>query len=193
MDALLMTAIGTSLTEWTGDPVLPIDVYVPGRDSPFEDVDLSRTVGWLTYRYPVWLTISPDLSPLQRARSVAEQLRRVPVGGLGSGALRYFRGDPALSALFAAQPVPQVAFNFFGIPVGGGFQVLRPLGGMSGHYHDVESERMRPLMINGTIVHGQLRLEWEYSGGLHDDATIQSRIDRANEALVEIIDAKEGA
>ncbi|NUT04108.1 MAG: amino acid adenylation domain-containing protein [Hamadaea sp.] len=187
LDAVLLAGIGHALTEATGAQALPVDIYVPGRDSPFADMDLSRTVGWLTYRYPMWLDVQRGPSLPDRVRAIARQLAAVPRGGLGYGALRYYHDDAAVSAELAAQPVPDVLFNFFGAAPGG-FQVLRPLAGTSGHYHDTESERMRLLMINGAIFRGQLRLEWEYSTGRHDAATVEAFIAGCRRFLLDLID-----
>ena len=188
MDSVLLAGIAHAVTEGTGAGLLPVDIYVPGRDSPFEDIDLSRTVGWLTYRYPVCLRLGDRRQPLAYATGIDRQLRAVPGGGLGYGALRYYRGDPALAAELAGQAIPQVLFNFFGVAPGG-FQTFRPLHGTSGHYHDTESERMRLLMINGTVFRGQLRMEWEYSSGRHDAATIERFIGSARQFLLDLTDA----
>ncbi|MEV0460841.1 amino acid adenylation domain-containing protein [Catellatospora methionotrophica] len=188
MDAVLLAGIGHALTAATGAQALPVDIYVPGRDSPFADMDLSRTVGWLTYRYPMWLDVRRGPSMPDQVQAIACQLAAVPRGGLGYGSLRYYRGDPAVAAELADQPVPDVLFNFFGAAPGG-FQVLKPLAGTSGHYHDTESERMRLLMINGAVFRGQLRLEWEYSSGRHDAATVEAFIAACRRYLLDLIDA----
>ncbi|MFF7633262.1 amino acid adenylation domain-containing protein [Kitasatospora sp. NPDC008050] len=185
LDAILLWALVGALGEWAGTETLPVDLYVPGRESPWEDVDLSRTVGWLTYRYPVWLDRARALPPAEAVRAVSRQLKAVPQGGLGYGALRYFGTDRATAEALAAQPVPELMFNFFGTPAGG-FQLFQPLAGDSGHYHDTESRRMRLLMVNGAVAHGRLRLEWEYSAGRHEESTIQRLIDRCTALLIEL-------
>jgi amino acid adenylation domain-containing protein/non-ribosomal peptide synthase protein (TIGR01720 family) len=188
MDSVLLAGIAHAVTRDSGASLLPVDIYVPGRDSPFEDVDLSRTVGWLTYRYPVCLRLGDRDRPRAYAAQIDAQLRAVPGGGLGYGALRYYRGDAGLAAELAAQAIPQVLFNFFGVAPSG-FQTFRPLVSSSGHYHDVESERMRLLMINGTVFRGQLRMEWEYSSGRHDAATIEGFIGSGRQFLLDLTDA----
>ncbi|OLB77881.1 MAG: hypothetical protein AUI14_14885 [Actinobacteria bacterium 13_2_20CM_2_71_6] len=188
MDSVLLAGIAHAVTRDTGAGLLPVDIYVPGRDTPFEDIDLSRTMGWLTYRYPVCLRLADRSQPLAYAAQVDEQLRAVPGGGLGYGALRYYRGDAELAAELAGQAIPQVLFNFFGTAPSG-FQTFRPLVGTSGHYHDAESERMRLLMINGTVFRGQLRMEWEYSSGRHDAATVEGFIGACRHFLLDLTEA----
>jgi amino acid adenylation domain-containing protein/non-ribosomal peptide synthase protein (TIGR01720 family) len=188
MDAVLLAGIAYAVTGSTAASTLPVDIYVPGRDSPFEDIDLSRTMGWLTYRYPVCLRLGDRSRPLAYAARINEQLREVPGSGLGYGMLRYYRGDAALAAELGGQAIPQVLFNFFGVAPGG-FQTVKPLIGTSGHYHDKESERMRLLMINGTVFHGQLRMEWEYSSGRHDAATMEGFIGSCRRFLLDLTEA----
>jgi amino acid adenylation domain-containing protein/non-ribosomal peptide synthase protein (TIGR01720 family) len=187
MDAVLLAGIARAVTSDTQATTLPVDIYVPGRVSPFDDVDLSRTMGWLTYRYPVCLGLGDPAEPLAYASRINEQLRAVPGGGLGYGVLRYYRGDAGLAAELAGQAIPQVLFNFFGLAPGG-FQTFRPLTSSSGHYRDTESERMRLLMINGTVFRGQLRMEWEYSSGRHDAATIEGFISACRQFLLDLTD-----
>ncbi|MGD0603557.1 MAG: amino acid adenylation domain-containing protein [Streptosporangiaceae bacterium] len=188
MDSVLLAGIAHAVTSGAAASTLPVDIYVPGRDSPFEDIDLSRTMGWLTYRYPVCLRLGDRSRPLAYAAQINEQLRAVPGGGLGYGVLRYYRGDAALAAELADQAIPQVLFNFFGVAPGG-FQTFKPLVGTSGHYHDTQSERMRLLMINGTVFHGQLRMEWEYSSGRHDAASIERFTGSCRQYLLDLTDA----
>jgi len=185
LDAALLAAIGHALLP--GRDLFPVDIYVPGRDSPYPDMDLSRTVGWLTYRYPMWLTRSSGAGPVESARGIARQLAAVPRGGLGHGQLRYYRRGGS-GDLLAGFPVPDVLFNFFGAAPGG-FQVLKPVAGTSGHYHDVESVRMRPLMINGAVFRGQLRMEWEFSSGTHDRETVEAWIAAARTYLLDLTEA----
>jgi amino acid adenylation domain-containing protein/non-ribosomal peptide synthase protein (TIGR01720 family) len=188
MDSVLLAGVAHAVSRDAADPgLLPVDIYVPGRDSPFDDIDLSRTMGWLTYRYPVCLRLGDRHRPLAYAARIDQQLRAVPGGGLGYGALRYYRGDAGLAAELAGQAIPQVLFNFFGVAPSG-FQTFRPLTGTSGHYHDTQSERMRLLMINGTMFRGQLQMEWEYSSGRHDAATIEGFIGACKQFLLDLTD-----
>src|SRR5205085_8662134 len=57
-DALL-TALALAFRQWTSQDTLLLDLRSHGRAPPFEDVDLSRTVGWCTSIFPVALEIEP--------------------------------------------------------------------------------------------------------------------------------------
>ncbi len=81
-------------------------------------IDLSRTVGWFTAKYPVAPgdpahCAGPRWSPVTRRsarviKDAKEQLRALP-DGLTYGLLRYLRRDVDLSG-----PDPAIAFNYLG-------------------------------------------------------------------------------
>ena len=99
-----------------------LDLEGHGREEElFEDVDLSRTVGWFTSLYPVRLDPGAlDLADavlggaaLGRAlKIVKEQLRAVPGKGLGYGLLRYLNRQT--SAELRDIGAPQLGFNYLG-------------------------------------------------------------------------------
>ena len=71
-----------------------------GREALFDDIDLTRSVGWFTSAYPLRLT--PAQSPGESIKAIKEQLRAVPHKGLGYGVLRYL-ADPAVRQAMAAR------------------------------------------------------------------------------------------
>ena len=57
IDEVLMAGLVEALRAWTGEGRVLVDVEGHGREEIFEDVDLTRTVGWFTTIYPVVLEI----------------------------------------------------------------------------------------------------------------------------------------
>lgn len=126
VDDVMLAALVAAVTEWRrarGSYVtdLLVDVEGHGRDLDDEDLDLSRTVGWLTCLHPVRLDIGRvdrrELSAggpaLGRAvKRVKEQLRAVPQQGLGYGLLRYL--DPGTAAELSGGARAQLLFNYLG-------------------------------------------------------------------------------
>uniref|UniRef100_UPI0024A9CE33 condensation domain-containing protein n=1 Tax=Nocardia sp. CC201C TaxID=3044575 RepID=UPI0024A9CE33 len=82
-----------------------------GRDEAVAPgAELSRTVGWFTRQVP--LRIGPAAETVAAVvKTVKEQVRSVPAGGVGYGLLRYL--NPAGGDL-AALPEPQIGFNYLG-------------------------------------------------------------------------------
>jgi non-ribosomal peptide synthase protein (TIGR01720 family) len=123
-DALL-TGLTVAVTRWRvrhGQDRRPllVDLHRDGRELA-GGVDFSGTAGCFTTAYPVRLDLGAlDLADLaaggtaagQALKSVKEQIRDVPDGGLGFGLLRHLRPDTA--AGLAALPPPDLAFHYLG-------------------------------------------------------------------------------
>ena len=90
---VLLTALLQAYARWSGRRRLLVDLEGHGREELFDDVDLSRTVGWFTTLYPVLLEVPASAGPGQALQAVKGQLRRVPQRGLGYGLLCYLTGD----------------------------------------------------------------------------------------------------
>ena len=117
---ILLVAFGLALAEFLGAPTQPIgiDVEGHGRSEELGDrVDLSRTVGWFTTKYPValattqlpWEQVSSGHHALGPAvKAAKEQLRAVP-DGLTYGLLRYSNPDVELGGAD-----PTIGFNYLG-------------------------------------------------------------------------------
>ncbi|MBZ4616703.1 amino acid adenylation domain-containing protein [Mycobacterium avium subsp. hominissuis] len=117
---ILLIAFGLACTEFVGGGApIGIDVEGHGRHEEIASgVDLSRTVGWFTTKYPVALRMSRRLD---WARVVAgeaalgavikdakEQLRALP-DGLSYGLLRYLNPEIEVQG-----PDPVIGFNYLG-------------------------------------------------------------------------------
>ena len=187
---VLLAALSRVLADWTGRDRVLIDLEGHGREDLFDDVDLSRTVGWFTSMFPVSL----DLPPRDRDRgwgaalkAVKEQLRAVPRRGLGYGALRYLTPTSGL----ADHPGPQVSFNYLGqfdwaSPDDGG--LLAGIRGGLGGDADPQTARAHALDVLARVEHRRLEISWSYAAGVHADATIRRLAARMVDALVEIVE-----
>ncbi|MHA4812698.1 condensation domain-containing protein, partial [Flavitalea flava] len=82
---ILLCALGLTLSEWSGTDRVVVGMEGHGREEIGAAVDTSRTVGWFTNLYPVWMEIQAELGPGDQLRNVKEQLRKVPDKGLGYG------------------------------------------------------------------------------------------------------------
>ncbi len=116
MDEGLLSALARSLAEWTSERWLLVDLEGHGREPEGlgEDLDLSRTVGWLTSQYPVLLELEGGWGAEEALRSVRDQLERVPRRGLGYGVLRYLGSSELSLRRLGALPAAQVGFNYLG-------------------------------------------------------------------------------
>ncbi|WP_155942064.1 non-ribosomal peptide synthetase, partial [Mycobacteroides sp. CBMA 326] len=121
---ILLIAYGLAWNEFLsaahGASTAPIGIDVEGHgraEELFADVDLSRTVGWFTAKYPValsvgelpWTQVIDGGSALGAVvKAAKEQLRALP-DPLTYGMLRYLNPDIDLTA-----PDPAIGFNYLG-------------------------------------------------------------------------------
>ncbi|MGV8783950.1 condensation domain-containing protein, partial [Pseudomonas aeruginosa] len=69
---LLLTALARVLCRWSGQPSTLVQLEGHGREALFDDIDLTRSVGWFTSAYPLRLT--PAQSPGESIKAIKEQL-----------------------------------------------------------------------------------------------------------------------
>ncbi len=110
---VLLAALAHAVTGWTGADRITVDLESHGREELFDEIDVSRTVGWFTSVHPVTISVPEGEQPWrQRVRAVRRQLRAISDNGIGFGALRYL-GTPEVRARLADKPAP-IAFNYLG-------------------------------------------------------------------------------
>ena len=152
---------------------LTVDLEGHGREWIFEDMDVSRTVGWFTSIYPVSLEAAG--STRECLQAVKEQLRRVPNNGIGYGLLRYLSEDTEVAARLAALPEADVTFNYLGQfeELASGSSRFAMVSESVGPNRSPLALRTHVLDIAATVVGGKLNLFWTYSQNLHDRTTIE--------------------
>ncbi|AGC45642.1 non-ribosomal peptide synthetase [Myxococcus stipitatus DSM 14675] len=172
---VLLTALARALAEWTGQSHVLVNLEGHGREELFPDVDLSRTVGWLTSLVPVLLPVPEHASLGDGLRAVRDALRRMPDQGIGAGLLKWM-GPEEFSRKLQAQPVPQVAFNYLGQLDGTAASsalFTRALE-RTGPSASPEGTRLHLLELNGSVLEGRLRFTLTYSDRLHHEATARA-------------------
>ncbi|MFM9158433.1 MAG: condensation domain-containing protein, partial [Dolichospermum sp.] len=111
---ILLTALVQSFSQWTGADSLLIDLEGHGREELFNDVSLSRTVGWFTTIYPVFLQLGKTSDIGENLKNIKEQLRKIPNRGIGYGILRYLCQNIDICQQLEKLPQPQISFNYLG-------------------------------------------------------------------------------
>jgi amino acid adenylation domain-containing protein/non-ribosomal peptide synthase protein (TIGR01720 family) len=185
-DALL-AALARAFSTWTGSPAIVVDLEAHGREPLFDDVDLSRTVGWFTTYFPVRLDLDGASGAVASLLAVKEQLRRIPGRGIGY-ALLVHEGGPEAAPLRAASP-PQVGFNYLGQfdQTTAEAALFRLTDGPAGTMRDPRSHRTHLIEVSGLVAGGQLRLGFGYSASLHRRETIERLAASFGSALRDLI------
>jgi len=109
MDDLLLTALARALASWSGEGRWRVLLESHGREPLHERLDVSRTVGWFTARYPVLLDLAGLADVGAQIEATKAMLRAVPRGGSTYEALRQ-----SADAGRAPAALPQIAFNYLG-------------------------------------------------------------------------------
>ncbi|HAU13773.1 MAG TPA: non-ribosomal peptide synthetase, partial [Gammaproteobacteria bacterium] len=185
---VLLTALARSISDWSGNLEIYLDLEGHGRESFSEKIDLSRTVGWFTSVYPVRLKYENGQSVQDNLKSIKEQLRHIPGKGFGYSALRYLANEKQ-NRLLQQAPTADIVFNYLGqfssiLDNNPWFTVAEQ---SRGHEHSLESMAPHPLSINSHIVGDKLQVDWIYSRSMFKPETIEKIADNYMAALEQIV------
>ena len=178
IDELLLTALTLTLCEWMNCGSVLVDLEGHGREDIAGDLDVSRTVGWFSNVYPALLGVSGDFSLADTLKAVKEQLRAIPMKGMGYGLLRYLATDAEIKSQWAALPKAQIIFNYLGqidtvVAADAPFAPIHAAAGRTtGENCDPAGRRAHELAVIGSIEGGRLQLSWRYSRERYRKATI---------------------
>jgi amino acid adenylation domain-containing protein/non-ribosomal peptide synthase protein (TIGR01720 family) len=188
---VLLLAVAASLSEWSGEPRVLLDVESHGREETVGEVDLTRTVGWFTGLYPLVLEVGEG-SWSEKLRRVKEQQRQVPQGGIGYGVLRYLSGAGEVREQLAGQPPAEVSFNYAGRgeveSAGAGESgMVGPAQESRGAAYSPRGARSHMLEVNASVGGGELVVHWTYSEGVHRRETMEQVAQQMLRIVKEII------
>ena len=193
---ILLIAFAVALAEFLGSAGAPVVIDAEGHGrweelAPNgEVVDLARTVGWFTAKYPVALTVAGAAGGLDWAQVVTgaaplgaavknakEQLRALP-DGVTYGMLRYLNADVDLDG-----SDPAIGFNYLGRmgagkgEVSGDFWEIRQDGWkVTGPAAAIPMPLMHTVELNAGTVDTdsgpRLRAGWTWARSALDDAQV---------------------
>ncbi|MCS4307003.1 amino acid adenylation domain-containing protein/non-ribosomal peptide synthase protein (TIGR01720 family) [Rheinheimera pacifica] len=187
IDAILLTSIVYAFRQSCKSNSLMIDLLGHGKEALFDDVDLSRTVGWFNTIYPAFLDYGNNTNPVAAIKAINEQLRAIPNGGIGYGVLRYLNQDQELIEHFSHTPEPQVFFNYFGHDNQADLRVLRKVDGFGGYGLDHQTKRLRPLAVGVYIKEGAMAIRWEFSNAIYQVDRIERLAADCQQCILEIL------
>ncbi|MBC1189513.1 non-ribosomal peptide synthetase [Microcystis aeruginosa CS-558/01A06] len=186
---ILLTALVQAFGRWTGSYKLLLDMEGHGRENVIESVNLSRTVGWFTSIFPVFLTLENLHHPGECLKSIKEQLRQIPNRGFDYGIGYYLNSDLTIQSPLKNYPKAQVSFNYLGQftshQIGEiGWKLSQE---SSGSIHSPLGQRSHLIAIHGIVVDGQLDIEWQYSENFHHQTTIKNLAAAYRDSLESLI------
>jgi FkbH-like protein/non-ribosomal peptide synthase protein (TIGR01720 family) len=193
---MLLTALVYTLSDWVGWHPMAVDVVHHGRETCFDDVDLTRTVGLCIYNINTLFDLEYADMPNSIVPLVKEQFRRVNHIMLGCAGDRstfeaneYTEPWETIAAKMKGIPRADVCFNYHGqINVSSVHSSqFRPAPEPIGATGPGQNLETRPFYCSGIISDGQFELSWRYSEKLHRRSTIEHLVEVYMEALRSLI------
>jgi non-ribosomal peptide synthase protein (TIGR01720 family) len=191
IDEILLAALAEAFARWSEREKIIIFLEGHGRESLFEGIDLSRTVGWFTTLYPILLDLKRADNSIDALDLVKRQLQSLPDNGIAYGILRHLRDDT--SKQLKQVITGEVVFNYLGqldqfTRKENTFRAGRWSVGPS---HSPKMRRSYLLEINGMVIGGQLQTTWTYSENAHKRSSVENLATLYSQALKRLIEASQ--
>lgn len=176
MNEILIAAFQLAYSAWSGNEQLLIDLESHGREMLFDNMNITRTTGWFTSIYPIFLENQGAEFLGESIKHVKMKLRQVPNNGIGFGILSYLTSDAQVSSSLKMIPKAPVCFNYLGQL--DTYSTSQPLFYMkqlnSGLPRDPESVRSHIIQIDCAVIGGKMQINFTYSSNLHLEESIAS-------------------
>ncbi|MEI8399415.1 MAG: amino acid adenylation domain-containing protein [Alcaligenaceae bacterium] len=172
---ILITALVNALGRWTQLQEFEISLEGHGREDLFDDLDMTRTVGWFTSLFPVRLSYRKGEDLGQTIGRIKERMRSIPANGLTYGLLRYLNAKEQVRHSLTQATASPISFNYLGqFDQGAQGQVLlAEAKGDTGSDLGSVGQRQALIDINSRISSGQFFLNISYSNNIYAAKTIE--------------------
>jgi amino acid adenylation domain-containing protein/non-ribosomal peptide synthase protein (TIGR01720 family) len=184
VDDIVLTAVVGALTQTMDGSAVTIELESHGRHAIDEELDLTRSIGWFTARYPVTLSIESNEDWKAELLSIKEQLRAVPNQGIGYGVLNYFTDKSSIAQIEAS-----VCYNNLGVvdDVIGRDAWLKPANESVGAMRFLLGLRSQLLDVTAKIINNRLHLQWAYSANCLQQSSVERIANTAIGRLQQLI------
>jgi amino acid adenylation domain-containing protein/non-ribosomal peptide synthase protein (TIGR01720 family) len=196
MTEFLLAALALAFKQWRDIDVLWITFSVTGRSAPLDQLDLSRTVGWIGTTAHYLLDIG-NVDPAAALNVIGQQISATPGAGLGYELLTYLVDDPESAEEVEpvlVVPKTHALFNYVGDMFSSTqdqLLALRPVPGLSiqgATMREWNDQRFHPLQIDGMIGENGLVLRFFYGPVVFHQATIEALAALYRQSLLALIE-----
>jgi non-ribosomal peptide synthase protein (TIGR01720 family) len=190
VEEVLLSAVLEACRRWSGEAIQVIEMEGHGREEISANVDVTRTVGWFTTKYPVVVELSERGDVVETLKRVKEEMRGVPKRGIGYGLIRYMSRRREEREGLGRGEVWEMSFNYLGQLDGARaemkqFEVERRSAGLE---RAGENGRNQLMNVRGYVMEGRLRVEWITSGRRYKEETIRRVGEECMAVMKEIIE-----
>ncbi len=186
---ILLTALVRAFARWNGKRSLLLNMEGHGREDIVPATDISRTVGWFTSLYPVYLNLENVFDPGETIKTVKEQLRAIPNNGIGYGLLRYLNDDALLRDELKGLDHAPLTFNYLGqfdqaLPEE---SIFRPAKERKGPERHPQEKRSGLLDVTCAVTAGKLNISFTFSTRVFKKETVRPFVAFFKEELQTLI------
>ncbi len=170
---LLLTALALTLTNWIGKNQHLIVLESHGREEISSKTNLIGTVGWFTSLYPVKLDLGQKNQLADQIKTIKEQLRQIPRGGIGYGILKY------LKLVWKEDKEFPIMFNYIGEfalnqPDNNSDKLFTLSSENTGLDISSANKPIFKLEVSGLIFRNRFQINFGYRSDLYDRVTIET-------------------
>jgi non-ribosomal peptide synthase protein (TIGR01720 family) len=178
---ILLTALTLAAGDMSGDYEFSFTLEGHGREDVI-GLDVSRTIGWFTSIFPVFLKITNPNDLVCSINEVKESLRKIPNKGIGYGILRYYTNN-------FERPLPEISFNYLGQWDGGisSDDIFQYAKESSGEDCDQENGSCNLIDMNGGIKNGVFEMCFAYRIDAYKKETTEKFANQFKKRLLDII------
>ncbi|WP_051033578.1 non-ribosomal peptide synthetase [Acetivibrio cellulolyticus] len=180
---IFLTALTMSLGEAFKLDNLLVMLESYGREEIIEGVNLSRTIGWFTSIYPVYLEKKDSIE--NTLVEIKQKLKEISSKGINYGIANYINGNEALKALR-----PEISFNYLGQfdnMDSGKNSLLLPCNEDYGGSINQNNRHDYLVDFNGMVVNGKLQFIVSYNKNYIEEEKAQNTVQNYKKVLVDIV------
>lgn len=187
IDRVLLAALAWCCRCQHGHSSTLISLESYGRPELFDNIDVSRTIGWFTATYPMVISVSKDDLKKENIEQdiidIDKELKLVSNNGIGWGLLKYLTSkNMRLESLAASKSLEitdskerlnfnsnmfdlntDINFNYLGEFEAYSRDMFKPALEDTGSSTAAKAPVIHDLDINGAIAQGQLQVIWNYN------------------------------
>ena len=173
---ILLYACAKGYYRWTNIKEFYVDLRSHGRNINFENIDLSRTVGWLTVVFPFLIDLNKeDVSSKRFLNNIYNDLKSIPYNGLSYGLLRYMVDDKKIQQEMENIPKAEIAFNYHG-QLDHIQRKIKPFTMLKAPIANSQSSsvtRSHLINIDSAIFNKEITITISYNNSIHQIETIK--------------------
>lgn len=181
-EQLLITSLLRSIKQMTNNQHITIELEGHGREEVFDNINMTRTVGWFTSIYPFYVDLYTDNLSIQ-IKEVKEQLKAIPHRGIGYGILNYIEKS-------IENPYHEaIRFNYLGSFMNDGkMKYLEIVDKQLGDDSSKNNKLTALIEVNVYNMKNRLKIRLAYNSKKLDDTMIKHFLDNYISHIERIID-----